>query len=81
MGKTSASKQFHERLLKGSYSLKEVRKSPFSTDRIAHQQCEKIDRFIGTEASAYQTDLLRKGIKQILCREVMGNDDHFGEPG
>ena len=36
---------------------------------------EPIDRFIAPESSAHQADLLRKGIKQILCREVMGNDD------
>ncbi len=75
MWQTAAPKQGHECCLERSDVLKEVVERSFPTDRIAHQQREKIDRFIGAEASAHQTNLLCKGIEQIMCREVMGNDD------
>ena len=63
MGKTLTPKQRHECRLERCYSLKEVSEGPFSADRIADQQREKIDGFIRSEASAHQAHLLRKGIK------------------
>jgi hypothetical protein len=54
MRKTMASKEGHECCLKRLYSLKEVSERPFSANGIADQQREKIDGFIGPEASAYQ---------------------------
>src|SRR5258708_24821177 len=63
MRKTAASKQRHERGLKRSDTCKEVGERPFSADGIAHQQSEKINGFVGAEASSSQMDLIGKGFK------------------
>jgi hypothetical protein len=63
MGQASASKQRHESCLERSQPLKEIGQAPFSADRIAHQQREKINGFIGTKASTHQTDLMSKGFE------------------
>ena len=80
MGKTLAPKQRHEGCLERRDALKEVSERPFSADGIADQQGQKIDGFIAAEASSHQTDLLRKGLKQPLRRQVAGNDDDFSKP-
>jgi hypothetical protein len=80
MRKTSASKERHEGCLERLYALKEVGQGPFPTDGIADQQCEKIDGLIAAEAPSHQANLLRKSLEQPLRRQVMGNDDDFGEP-
>jgi len=59
-----------------SYALKEVSERPFPANRIAYQQCQKIDRFIAAEATSYQADLMRKGIKKSLRCQVL-DDDHL----
>src|SRR5947209_7419354 len=80
MRKVCASKQRHEGCLERSQALKEIGQGPFSTDRITSQQSEKIDGFIVAEASAHQTDLMGKGIQKPLRRQVLDNDDDFGQP-
>ena len=63
MRKASASKQRHEGCVERDQALKELGQGPFSADRIADQQGEKINGFIGAKASAYQTDLMGKGFE------------------
>jgi hypothetical protein len=75
MRKVCASKQCHEGGLERSQALKEIGQSPFSTDRIADQQSQKINGFIGAKASAHQTDLMRKGGHSPLRRQVLDSDD------
>jgi hypothetical protein len=74
MGETSAPKQSHERCLERLHSLKEISQGPFSADGIAYQQSEKINGFVGAEASSYQADLIRKGWK----RDLRSQDDGPG---
>ena len=57
------------------YSLKEVSERPFSADRIADQQREKIDGFIRSEAPAHQAHQMGKDFKLPLRRQVTGNHD------
>jgi hypothetical protein len=56
MRKISASKQRHERCLKGGHAFKEIVQCPFPADGITYQQRKKIDGFIAAEASSCQTD-------------------------
>src|SRR5437588_12366505 len=67
MGKTAAPKQRHECCLERLYSLKEVGKSPFPTDGIADQQCEKVDGFIRSEAPAHQAHGARAKASRSPC--------------
>src|SRR5436305_371984 len=80
MGQASAPKQRHECRLERRYSLKEVSERPFSTDRIADQQREKIDGFIRSEAPAHQAHLMRKGFQKPVLLQVAHNDDGFSKP-
>ncbi len=59
MGQTSAFKQSHEGRFERLYALKEVGKSPFSTDSIPYQRPEKIDGFIAAEAPSHQANPAR----------------------
>jgi hypothetical protein len=68
MRKAGASKERHECCPEGSDTLKEVSEGPFSADRIADQQGQKINGFIAAEASSDETDLISEGIKQLLVR-------------
>jgi hypothetical protein len=79
--KTAATKQRHERGLERLYALKKINQCPFSTDGIAYEQGKKIDGFIGAEASAYQTDLMSKCLKQAVRRKVLNDDHDFSKPG
>src|SRR5260370_10042085 len=80
MRKIGPPKQGHECCLEGSNALKKVSDGRFPDDRLADQHGQKIDGFIPAETSSYETDLLRKGLKLPFRRQVMGNNDHFGEP-
>ena len=81
MRKIGPPKQRHECRLERLYSLKKVRQRSFPADRRADQHGQKINGFIPAETSSYETDLLRKGLKLPFHRQVMGNHDHFSEPG
>jgi hypothetical protein len=60
--------------------MKEVGKRPFSAESIADQQNQKIKRFVASEATSHQPDLMGEGLKQSFRCEVLGKDDHFGNP-
>jgi hypothetical protein len=75
MRQAFAPKQGHESWSERRQALKEISERPFSADGIADQQREKIDGFIRSEVSAHQTDLLCKGFKQVLRREMLREDD------
>ncbi|GAC1399131.1 MAG: hypothetical protein NVSMB49_08740 [Ktedonobacteraceae bacterium] len=79
MRKTSP-KQGHERRLERLHAFKEIGERPLSTDGVPSQESEKIDRFIVSEASPSQTDLLGKGFQKAFRREVTSNDDDFSKP-
>jgi hypothetical protein len=53
MGQASSPKQGHECRLEWTYALKKVSQRPFSADGIADQHGQKINGFIGAEASSY----------------------------
>ncbi len=61
--------------------MKEVGEHPFSADGITDQQGQKIKRFITPKASSHQSDLMGEGFKKSFRGGVLGQDDHFGEPG
>jgi len=80
MGKVGTPKERHERRPKGSQALKEACQCPFSADRIADEQHEKINRFIVAEVAAHQADLVAFSQQKSFCGEVLGEESNFGKP-
>ena len=63
-----------------SNAFKEIGERLLSTDGIPYQEREEIDRFIGSEASPYQTHLLGKGLQKTFRRDVTRDNDDFSKP-
>jgi hypothetical protein len=55
--------------------MKEVIQCPFSTNGVANEQSQKVERFIATEASPYQPNVMSERFHQSFCGEVLGQDN------
>jgi hypothetical protein len=80
MGEVSTPKQGHERSLKGSQTMKEVSQGPFSTNGVANEQSQKVERFIAPEAPTHQPNLASEGLEKSFLCQVLGQDNYFSEP-
>ena len=81
MRQCAAPKEGHKGFCERCEALEELRYRPFSTDRVAYQQCQTIEWFVAAEAAAHQRNLVRQGIQQSFGRQVLRDDDDFGKPG